>query len=174
MRRIAAALAGAALLGAGTAQADQARIRVNLLTPDGTGAAIGTMHAADTGQGLRLTPLLKGLAPGPHGMHVHENGDCGAGETDGKKVPGLAAGGYLDPEKSGRNEGPLGSGHLGDLPVLVVDQDGIARRPVLAPRLKLAQVKGRSIVIDAGGDDYADQPAPLGGGGARVACGIIP
>jgi len=28
-------------------------------------------------------------------------------------------------------------------------------------------------MIHAGGDNYADQPAPLGGGGARVACGVI-
>jgi Cu-Zn family superoxide dismutase len=37
----------------------------------------------------------------------------------------------------------------------------------------MADVKGRSLMIHAGGDNYADQPAPLGGGGARVACGAI-
>ena len=25
----------------------------------------------------------------------------------------------------------------------------------------------------AGGDNHADHPAPLGGGGARVACGVV-
>jgi len=30
----------------------------------------------------------------------------------------------------------------------------------------VADVKGRSIMIHAGGDNYSDQPAPLGGGGA--------
>lgn len=28
-------------------------------------------------------------------------------------------------------------------------------------------------MIHAGGDNYADQPAPLGGGGPRLACGVI-
>jgi Cu-Zn family superoxide dismutase len=28
-------------------------------------------------------------------------------------------------------------------------------------------------MVHAGGDNHADQPAPLGGGGARVACGVI-
>jgi superoxide dismutase, Cu-Zn family len=28
-------------------------------------------------------------------------------------------------------------------------------------------------MIHAGGDNYADQPQPLGGGGARIACGVI-
>ena len=40
-------------------------------------------------------------------------------------------------------------------------------------KFKLADVKGRAIMIHAGGDNYSDQPAPLGGGGARIACGVI-
>jgi Cu/Zn superoxide dismutase len=43
---------------------------------------------------------------------------------------------------------------------------------VVAPHLTVADVKGRSIVIHAGGDNYSDQPAPLGGGGARIARGV--
>ena len=42
-----------------------------------------------------------------------------------------------------------------------------------ANRLKVADVKGRALMIHAGGDNYSDQPKPLGGGGARVACGVI-
>jgi len=29
-------------------------------------------------------------------------------------------------------------------------------------------------MVHAGGDNHADHPAPLGGGGERVACGVIP
>jgi Cu-Zn family superoxide dismutase len=43
----------------------------------------------------------------------------------------------------------------------------------LAPRLKVADLWGRAIVIHANGDNYADQPKALGGGGARVACATI-
>ena len=67
----------------------------------------------------------------------------------------------------------MGKGHLGDLPALTVDAKGMARKPVTAPRLKVADLWGHAIVIHAGGDNYADKPAPLGGGGARVACGTI-
>jgi Cu-Zn family superoxide dismutase len=28
-------------------------------------------------------------------------------------------------------------------------------------------------VIHGGGDNYSDSPQPLGGGGARVACGVV-
>lgn len=163
----------AAVLVAGPVRADQTRIRVNLVTPDGIGAAIGTIRAVDTKLGLRLTPLLKSLAPGPHGLHVHENGDCNAAEIGGRKLAAGAAGGHFDPAQSRLHQGPEGKGHLGDLPVLAVDKDGIARTAVTAPRLKLAEIKGRAIVIHAGGDNYSDQPEPLGGGGARVACGTI-
>ncbi|MFZ2076615.1 MAG: superoxide dismutase family protein, partial [Xanthobacteraceae bacterium] len=41
-----------------------------------------------------------------------------------------------------------------------------------APHLTVAAVKGHAIMIHAGGDNYSDQPAPLGGGGARIACGV--
>ncbi|MEW3177732.1 superoxide dismutase family protein, partial [Escherichia coli] len=32
----------------------------------------------------------------------------------------------------------------------------------------------RSLMLHAGGDNHDDHPEPLGGGGARIACGIIP
>jgi Cu-Zn family superoxide dismutase len=34
-------------------------------------------------------------------------------------------------------------------------------------------VRGRSLIIHAGEDNYSDQPASLGGGGIRIACGVI-
>ena len=68
---------------------------------------------------------------------------------------------------------PWGDGHLGDLPALYVDAGGQATMSVLAPRLKLADVAGRALMVHAGGDNHADHPAPLGGGGARLACGVI-
>jgi Cu-Zn family superoxide dismutase len=39
--------------------------------------------------------------------------------------------------------------------------------------MKLSEVKGKALMVHAGGDNFADQPAPLGGGGARIACGVI-
>jgi len=29
-------------------------------------------------------------------------------------------------------------------------------------------------MVHAGGDNYSDTPAALGGGGARMACGVVP
>jgi Cu-Zn family superoxide dismutase len=84
---------------------------------------------------------------------------------------GLAAGSHFDPAKSGKHAGPQGHGHVGDLPKLVVEGD-IAKASLTAPNVKVADVIGRALMIHAGGDNYTDEPA-LGGGGARVACGVI-
>jgi Cu-Zn family superoxide dismutase len=148
-------------------------VPMNLVTEQGIGKGIGTVLVSEGPAGLVFTPKLTDLAPGLHGFHVHQNPDCAAGMKDGKTVPGLAAGGHYDPANAGKHEGPHGKGHLGDLPSLTVGADGKAVTAVSAPRLKMADVKGRSLMIHAGGDNYADQPAPLGGGGARVACGAI-
>jgi len=44
---------------------------------------------------------------------------------------------------------------------------------LLAPRLTLSQIQGLSVMVHAGGDNYSDHPKPLGGGGERIACGVI-
>jgi Cu-Zn family superoxide dismutase len=148
-------------------------VPMNLVTEQGIGKGIGTVSISEGSAGLVFTPHLTDLAPGVHGFHVHQNPDCAASMKDGKMVPGLAAGGHYDPANVAMHEGPHGKGHLGDLPSLTVGADGKATSAVVAPRLKMADVKGRSLMIHAGGDNYADQPAPLGGGGSRVACGVI-
>jgi superoxide dismutase, Cu-Zn family len=163
----------ALLVLAGAASAEQIVVRMNLISDQGVGASIGTVTLTDTPQGLKLAPALSGLKPGIHGFHVHEKPECAAGLKDGKPAPGLAAGGHYDPAGTGKHEGPDGKGHLGDLPALTVGSDGKATETVVAPRLKTGDVKGRSLMIHAGGDNYADVPEKLGGGGGRIACGII-
>jgi Cu-Zn family superoxide dismutase len=163
----------ALLLIAPLARGEEMVVQMNLLTKEGVGKKIGTVTLSDRQYGLLLTPNLEGLKPGLHGFHVHQNPDCGPGKEDGKVVPGLGAGGHYDPGNTGRHEGPYGNGHLGDLPALCVDTNGKAEVPLLAPRLKAAEVKGHALIIHAGGDNYSDQPKKLGGGGARVACGVV-
>jgi superoxide dismutase, Cu-Zn family len=161
------------LLAAFPVFASDAVVTMNLVNEQGVGKSIGTIMISEGPKGLVFTPKLTDLTPGLHGFHIHQNSDCAAGMKDGKQVPGLAAGGHYDPANAGKHEGPEGKGHLGDLPALTVGADGTASTAVTAPRLKMADVKGRSLMIHAGGDNYSDQPAPLGGGGARVACGVV-
>jgi superoxide dismutase, Cu-Zn family len=161
------------LLTVGSVWAADMTVDIHSLSEGGVGPSIGTVTVSSSPYGTIFSPDLNGLAPGLHGFHVHENPSCAAAEKDGKSIPGLAAGGHFDPAGTGRHEGPYGEGHLGDLPPLYADQDGHATLPVLAPRIKVSDLEGRSLMIHAGGDNYSDSPQKLGGGGARVACGVI-
>jgi Cu-Zn family superoxide dismutase len=172
MKRILIVLAGLALIP-GSALAETVTVTMQAATEKGAGQTAGTVTVSDTAYGALFTPQLSGLTPGLHGFHVHENGQCGPAMKDGKMVPGLAAGGHFDPSGSGRHLGPYADGHLGDLPPLYVDADGTSTLPVLAPRLKVADIRSRSLMIHAGGDNFSDHPQPLGGGGARMFCGVI-
>ncbi len=148
-------------------------VTMNLTDKDGVGEAVGTVTLQDSEYGLLITPDLTDLSSGLHGFHIHENAACGPGEKDGEVVPGLAAGGHYDPTNTGSHEGPYGNGHLGDLPPLYVDADGNATTPTLAPRLTVADVSNRALMVHMDGDNFSDEPAALGGGGARLACGVI-
>ncbi len=148
-------------------------VKMHLLNATGPGPAIGHVSISETKYGLVFTPSLKGLPPGLHGFHLHLNPSCASLEKDGVMVPALAAGGHYDPANSKYHDTPWGEGHLGDLPPLYVDAMGNAQQAVLAPRLKTTDLVGRSLMVHAGGDNHSDHPAPLGGGGARVACGVI-
>ena len=165
-----------AVLAAGAATVAHAdyRVEINAIDVKGVGAPLGEIVAsAAPGGGVLFTPKLKGLPPGPHGFHVHEFANCAAAARDGKMTAGALAGGHWDPEKAGKHGSPEGGGHKGDLPPLQVAGDGTAAKAVRAPRLKLEDLANKSLVIHAGGDNHSDTPKPLGGGGDRIACGVI-
>ncbi|MFP8965771.1 superoxide dismutase [Cu-Zn] SodC [Pokkaliibacter sp. CJK22405] len=144
------------------------------VSKDGIGEPVGHVQITETRYGLEFTPDLKGLKPGPHGFHIHAKGNCEVMAEGDKIIPAGAAGGHFDPENTGQHEGPYGEGHLGDLPSLLATDSGEVNYPVLAPRIhKLSEIKGLALMLHAGGDNYSDEPAKLGGGGSRVACGVI-
>jgi Cu-Zn family superoxide dismutase len=166
-------LIAAGLGVAGLANADY-KVTMNAIDAKGVGASIGTVTIkAGANRGVTFVPDLKGLPPGMHGFHVHEFANCGAKEKDGKLEPGEMAGGHLDAKKTGKHAGPTGLGHEGDLPPLQVSAAGTATGTVTAPRLELKDLAGKSLMIHQGGDNGSDQPKPNGGGGTRIACGVI-
>jgi Cu-Zn family superoxide dismutase len=147
--------------------AHAAEVKIKVYSTDATPKLLGTVVAKDSKKGLVLIPHLKDLPPGPHGFHIHDHPNCAD--------HGMGAAGHLDPKNTGKHLGPYNEGgHLGDLPVLVVNTKGVANQKELAPHLTVADIKGHSLMIHADGDNYSDTPKPLGGGGARIACGVIP
>jgi Cu-Zn family superoxide dismutase len=161
---------------AGSAFASSVRTELKLATPTGPGRSVGWAVISSSPKGAVIKLKLHDLPAGEHGLHLHENGTCmPAAGPDGKAVVAGAAGPHRDPGQSGHHMGPEGQGHLGDLPrIVVVDKTkGIVRETLLAPRLTdVAALKGHSLMIHASGDTYSDTP-PLGGGGPRLACGVL-
>jgi len=125
---------------------------------------IGQVIFSDSPYGLLIQPKLYNLPPGLHGFHLHQHADCGE--------MGHHAGGHFDPLNTNNHLGPYLDGHLGDLPALYIDQSGNGTLPTLAPRLRTSDIHHLALMIHAGGDNYSDDP-PLGGGGARLGCGVI-
>lgn len=164
------------VFGVASAQAESVVAEVFASTPEGSGMSVGTVTFTDSPSGLEIKVDLRGLPAGEHGFHVHANPDCSPMKAaDGTMTPAGGAGGHYDPDKTGKHLGPNNGGHKGDLPLLVVGADGAVSKTmeVTLKNVTAAEFKGRSVMIHAGGDNYSDIPAALGGGGGRIACGII-
>ncbi|WP_018982589.1 superoxide dismutase family protein [Salinimonas chungwhensis] len=160
-------------LAALSAQAASDSMQVEMMNPQ-SGEKMGTVMIEQHDDGVVFTPSLRGLEPGGHGFHVHENPSCDSAMKNGEKVPAGAAGSHYDPENTGSHGLPWSdNSHMGDLPLLYVGEDGEAKHPVIATRLTLNDVQDRALMIHAGGDNYSDSPEKLGGGGPRAACGVI-
>ncbi len=166
LRRLLTFFIGTILFVSVISLANTAKITVKMYSTDTQHKPLGTITLMQNRYGVLVLPNLQGLTPGIHGMHVHTNPSC---DKQGK-----AAGGHFDPHNTKMHLGPYnGAGHLGDLPALFVNQQGQASQPLLVPRLHMDEMRDHALIIHAGGDNYSDQPKALGGGGARVACGII-
>lgn len=165
-------LAAAMIFAAAPCMADTVKVPVNKVSPQGVGGQIGTVTFVDVPDGMDILVELSGLTPGEHGMHIHANPSCEPAMQDGKPVAALAAGGHWDPDNTKTHQGPGKAGHKGDLPFVTAGADGAAKQQLTVKGLDTKQIKGHSLMIHAGGDNYSDTPA-LGGGGARFACGVI-
>ena len=149
-------------------------IPIHAVSTQGIGEKIGYVTVTETERGIQLKPDLRDLPPGSHGFHVHENPSCAPQLKEDEMKAAGAAGNHYDPNATGKHSAPWGKdGHLGDLPTLSVTTTGVATQPVIAPRLTLNDLHNRALVIHAGADNYSDYPEPLGGGGDRIACGVI-
>jgi Cu-Zn family superoxide dismutase len=170
--RLLAASSGALLLATGIAIAQQLTVDLNRISDGGVGDKVGTVVVSEGKGGVTFKVAVTGLPKGQRGFHVHEKGDCGPAMKDGKMTAGIAAGQHYDPDSKKSHKGPRSAGHKGDLPALTASDKGV-NQTVTAPRLKLADVRGKALIIHEGGDNYSDQPEN-GGGKGRIACGVVP
>lgn len=156
------------------AWAEDLTVTMKKATQSGTSDTLGTVTISETSAGAAFKLELHGLPPGPHGFLVHENADCGPTFINGVRIPAGAAGAPLDPDNTGKHEGPLGNGYLGDLPALTVQPDGTTTQTLIAPRIKNTDIlKGHALIVHIYNDNYSDSPNLTGGVGGRLACGLI-
>lgn len=129
----------------------------------------GTLALVPLHGGLRVTGDIGGLAPGSHGFHIHQTGDCTAADA-------ASAGGHFNPTGSGHGRAGTATHHAGDIDNIVADASGVAHVDVQLRGVSLGggaatDVVGRALVVHAAPDDYRSQPA--GNSGARIGCGVI-
>lgn len=129
----------------------------------------GELNIRETADGgLSIVGQVRSLAPGAHGFHVHEFGDCSAPDAS-------SAGDHF--RQAGQiHAGPLHQrSHIGDLGNIRANEEGIANIQITSNELCLSRpecsVFGRAFVVHADPDDLRSQPS--GNSGARVACGAV-
>jgi Cu-Zn family superoxide dismutase len=186
-----AVLAAAVLAGCGTADdptldkktASEDALSAKLM--DAMGAEKGTVEVVFSADGAVLTVQATGMMPGLHGMHVHKTGTCEGDSADpskpDKRGAFLSAGGHV------ADEGESHGDHDGDLPSLLVRNDGTARLVVASDRLTREAVldsDGSALMVHADPDNFGNVPdryAPVldetttktGDAGARLACAVL-
>ena len=146
----------------------QAQTATAALTPTAGNATSGTVTFTERGGKILVNAKVSGLAPGAHGFHVHEKGDCSAAD-------GMSAGGHFNPAGKPHGDPNVPDHHAGDMPMLQAGASGSATLPaelgVITIGSGATDIVGKSVIVHKDADDFKTQPT--GNSGARVACGVI-
>jgi Cu-Zn family superoxide dismutase len=186
MRAVVAATALAAVAlaaGIGVALAaggdDRSGRRAVAVLRDTTGQTVGVVVLRERHDKVSVSAAVRHLAPEFHGFHVHAVGEC--------TPPFTSTGGHFNPGGVGHGE------HAGDLPSLLVNEDGRGELRFVTDRFSLGDLfdgDGSAIIVHAGRDNFANIPSryhshaydtfgpdpdtlATGDAGARAACGVV-
>ena len=149
------------------------------MTPDASasiinakGDEIGTADLFQGSGGVLIHVKVSGLTPGKRGLHLHSHGVC---DTDaGFKT----ADGHVGKMEGGHGLSNANGPEAGDIPNIFIGTDGIGEMEAFSTFISLAggdenllDANGSTLIIHESADDHVTQP--IGGAGARIACGII-
>jgi Cu-Zn family superoxide dismutase len=135
------------------------------------GEQIGAASLTETPHGVLIAAEVTDLPPGRHAFHIHEVGECEPPDFE-------SAGGHFNP--AGKSHGFFNEQgfHAGDLPNIIVDEDGVLHTEVLATEVTMTEGDnallggdGTSLLLHMFPDDYQTDPA--GASGPRIACAVI-
>jgi Cu-Zn family superoxide dismutase len=140
---------------------------IAVLHPTKGSSVSGVVKFSVVDNGVRVIADVTGLAPGKHGFHIHEYGDCSA-------LDGSSAGGHFNPTGMPHSMPSSDKRHVGDLGNIVADSTGTAHMDYVDTMISFSgsnSVIGRGVIVHEKEDDLKTQPT--GNAGARLACGVI-
>lgn len=145
------------------------------------GTASFNEFEVDTGHQVYVRVELEGdpakLTLGKHAVHIHEKGTCEGGFK--------CAGGHFDPGPASNSDPDINHPfHAGDLPNIVIDENGKGVMETLSNRFTLRAgplsilepdaKEGTALMIHGNEDPYIGGEHGSGiSGGPRIACGLI-
>lgn len=133
------------------------------LLQDTEGTTVAVALVAENDDEITVSVAAVGLAPGEHGIHIHETGICDP-TTD---PPFSSAGGHYNPTDEEHGD------HAGDLGNLAAEEDGTALLKETTDEFTLDELideDGSAIVIHAEEDENDSEGESYG---ARIACGVL-
>ena len=138
------------------------------LTSLGGGNLHGTVTFTKQDSGILVKIKIDDAAPGTHGIHIHEGGDCG---DDGKN-----AGAHFNPDNHDHGDPSANNHHNGDLGNIEVDANGHGDKTMTVTEgfglgTGDRSVLNRTVIFHEKKDDMQTQPG--GDSGERRACGVI-
>lgn len=170
--------------GAETSAGD-ALATADLMDPDG--GSMGTVTMTQTDGGTEFQISAENMEPGMYGFHVHGTGECepDSANPDDPEDTGdfMSAGGHIAGEDDAEHPD-----HAGDLPTLLVNDDGTGTMTVVTDRLaetELLDDDGAAIMVHSEPDNFANVPeryaedgpdedtVSTGDAGDRLACGVV-
>ena len=166
---VAALVAGQGAWAVSGAAMDESAVAkgVAVLSPTKGNNVSGVVTFTKVEGGVKIIADVTGLTPGKHGFHIHEFGDCSAGDA-------TSAGGHFNPSHMEHGAPDASMRHAGDFGNLEADESGKAHYERVDTMISLKgadSITGHGLIVHEKADDLKSQPT--GNAGARVACGVI-
>ncbi len=167
-----AALVGTALIAcnslAAPPDAAAASAKATIESRSGSKATGRAVFTEGPSGGVKAEVWIENAAPGSHGLHLHEKGDCSAADASSAGAHFNAAGNpHAGPADKARHNGDLGNIEIGadGKGHLELTDDLLTVKP--GPN----SVVGKSVVFHEKADDLKTQPS--GAAGGRFGCGVV-